>query len=40
MVLDENTRIKNLIEKIRKLNESRSQFTAFEVIAMSQNGCS
>ena len=36
MVLDENTRIKNLIEKIRKLNESRSQFTAFEVIAMSQ----
>ena len=36
MVLDENTRIANLIEKIRELNNSRSQFTAFEAIAMSQ----
>ena len=36
MVLDENTRIENLIEKIRELNTNGSRFRVSEVIAISQ----
>ena len=36
MVLDENTRIKNLIEEIRELNEGPSLFRAPTVVALSQ----
>ena len=36
MVLDENTRIKNLIEEIRELNQGQSRFRASTVVALSQ----
>lgn len=36
MSLDENTRLKNQIEKIRELNQNSSRFRAFQVTAMLQ----
>ena len=36
MVLDENTRIENLIEEIRELNKGQSRFRAPTVVALSQ----
>ena len=36
MVLDENTRMKNLIEEIRELNQGQSRFRASTVVGLSQ----